>query len=370
MITVKAAIRNISRRSIRSLLTILGVAIGVAAVVGVSAIVKGLQHDVKVAISGSASLIVKSKAAPDPLSSVLDESVEDKVRKIPKVKRTVAVWFNNRVISVGKQRQPILIAAVENGNYELVMGSKIDPIKGHLPKRGEIAFGSLVWRKLQPKIGEVVDLSGQELKVSGAFKTSSQLANMCAITTLDSVDKIRGRSISCVFVQTSDPKRVKREIESKIEGVEAITTSKAVQGMLNNLRTVELAAIALTGIAGVVGALGVANTMLMSVLERKREIGVMKAVGATNRDVMKLFLLESVILSLAGGVIGCVLGALGSQLLVYILSYVKHQTVSVLITPDVLGAGLALALAIGVVSGLYPAWKAARVDPVEALRYE
>ncbi|AAM02868.1 ABC transporter permease [Methanopyrus kandleri] len=370
MITIKVAIRNIARRSVRSLLTILGVAIGVAAVVGISAIAKGLQHDVKVAISGSASLIVKSKAAPDPLSSVLDESIEDEVRKIPGVKRTVAVWFNNRMITVGRQRQPILIAAVENRGYELVVGSKIEPIEGHLPKHGEMAFGSLIWRKLRPKVGETVDLSGQKLRVSGAFKTSSQLANMCAITTLDSVNKIRGKSISCVFVQTSDPKRVRKEIESRINGVEAITTSKAVQGMLNNLRTVELAAIALTGIAGVVGALGVANTMLMSVIERKREIGVMKAIGATNRDVMKLFLLESIILSLAGGIIGCVLGMLGSQLLVHILSYIKHQTVSVLITPEVLGLGLALALAIGVVSGLYPAWKAAKVDPVEALRYE
>ncbi len=374
MLSVKMAIRNIRRRKIRSLLTIMGVAISIAAIVGVSAISVGMKHDIKAAIGGSASLIVKSKSAPDPISSAMDQSIEYKIKKLKYVKKVVAVWFNNRVVQVDGVSYPIMITAVEHGDYDFIVGSKVIPIKGHLPRNGEIAFGAQAWRvfneRTKLKIGEKVNLQGVVLKLSGEFKTSSQLANMCAITTLKSVKPIRGNTISCLFIQTDKPDYVKKEIERKFKGVQAISTSNAVKSMLNNLKTVELAAIALTSIAGVVGALGVSNTMLMSVLERRREIGIMKAVGATKYDIMKIFIVEAIILSLIGGVIGVVLGAVGARIVIYIISELKGTSISVMVTPSVVLFGIATAVLIGVISGIYPAWKAAKVDPVKVLRDE
>ncbi len=370
MITMKMAVRNIARRKVRSLITILGVAIGISAVVGVSSVAKGLQHDIRVAIGGSASLIVKSKTAPDPLSSALDQSVEEKVRRVPGVQRTVAVWFNNRVVTIGNRRTPIMIAAVEGGQYDFVVGSKVQPIRGRLPRDGEAALGSLVWNQMRPRVGDPVDLSGVRLRLAGEFRTSSQLANMCMITTLNSVKPLRGNGISCVFVQTRDPRRVKREIERRVPGVEAIETSKAVHNMVNSLRTVEVAGLVLSCIAGLVGGLGVANTMLMSVLERRREIGVMKAVGATKARVMKVFLMESLLISLAGGALGCLIGTAGTYALVQVIQKFKGKPITVCVTPDVILEGFLVAAGIGVLSGLYPAWKAAKVDPVKALRHE
>ncbi len=370
MITLKMAVRNLARRKVRSLITILGVAIGISAVVSISSVAKGMQHDIKVALGGSASLIVKSKTAPDPLSSLLDQSVEERVRRIPGVKHTVSVWFNNRVVTIGGRRQPIMIAAVERGQYDFVVGSRVEPIRGKLPGDGEAALGSLAWNQIRPRLGDTVDLGGVKLRLAGEFRTSSQLANMCMITTLDSVKALRGRAVSCVFVQTSDPRRVKREIERRIPGVEAIETSKAVQGMINNLRTVEIAGLALSCIAGIVGGLGVANTMLMSVLERRREIGVMKAVGATRARVMKIFLVESMLISLIGGALGCVLGVAGTYVVVDLLQRLEGKAITMIVTPDTILRGFLVAIGIGVFSGLYPAWKAAKVDPVKALRHE
>lgn len=117
-------------------------------------------------------------------------------------------------------------------------------------------------------------------------------------------------------------------------------------------------------LALLVGAFGIANIMLVSVTERTNEIGIMKAVGATNRDVMRLFLVESIMLGAAGALIGIPVG-LGVG---YVAS--TYAEVAFVIPVGWVGAAAAMGIAIGIVAGVYPAWRATRVDPIEALRYE
>jgi len=117
-------------------------------------------------------------------------------------------------------------------------------------------------------------------------------------------------------------------------------------------------------IALVVGAIGIANIMLVSVTERTREIGVMKAVGARNRDVMGLFLIEAGLLGAVGAALGLPLGlAVG-------YGATRYAEVEFALAPDWMVLAVAVGVLVGVVSGLYPAWRAARVDPIDALRYE
>ena len=117
-------------------------------------------------------------------------------------------------------------------------------------------------------------------------------------------------------------------------------------------------------IALIVGAIGIANIMLVSVTERTREIGIMKAVGARNRDVMGLFLAEATVLGGAGAVVGLPLGLA--------VAYGATAYAEVSFTPAYawLAIAVGVGLGVGVVAGLYPAWRAARVDPIDALRYE
>ncbi|WP_436347211.1 ABC transporter permease [Natronorubrum sp. FCH18a] len=121
---------------------------------------------------------------------------------------------------------------------------------------------------------------------------------------------------------------------------------------------------AVAAIALVVGSIGIANIMIVSVTERTREIGIMKAVGATRRDIMQLFLVESVILGLIGAAVGVAVGLGFGYLGVALLEWPMAYPIDWILVAIVVGVG------VGVVSGLYPAWRGARVDPIEALRHE
>jgi len=114
----------------------------------------------------------------------------------------------------------------------------------------------------------------------------------------------------------------------------------------------------------VVGAIGIANIMLVSVTERTREIGVMKAVGARNRDVLVLFLVEAGLLGTIGAVLALPVG------LVVGYAATRYAEVTFALAPTWMVTAVAVGVVVGVVAGLYPAWRAARVDPIDALRYE
>ncbi|MBS2024116.1 MAG: FtsX-like permease family protein, partial [Deltaproteobacteria bacterium] len=123
-----------------------------------------------------------------------------------------------------------------------------------------------------------------------------------------------------------------------------------------------LASVALISL--VVGAIGIANVMLVSVTERTREIGIRMAVGARGRDVLVQFLIEAVMLSLVGGLVGL---ALGAGIAHYMATQGHWQT---FLSPQIMAATMALAGAAGVIAGFYPALRASRLDPIEALRFE
>jgi putative ABC transport system permease protein len=130
----------------------------------------------------------------------------------------------------------------------------------------------------------------------------------------------------------------------------------------SSIMTLLLASIA--GVSLIVGGIGIMNIMLVSVTERTREIGIRIAIGATESDVLRQFLSESVVLSVAGGIIGIVFGIVSSITITKVLGW------NILIAPSAVGAAVVFSMAVGIFFGFYPARKAARLDPIEALRFE
>jgi putative ABC transport system permease protein len=125
----------------------------------------------------------------------------------------------------------------------------------------------------------------------------------------------------------------------------------------------------IAAIALIVASLGIMNTMFMSIMERTHEIGVMKAIGAKNSNILSLFIAETSIISAIGGVFGCLLGIAASKIISVIGSF-QNIEIPVSVKPEVILAGMSIAIIVGVLSGLYPAWKASKMSPAEAVRYE
>jgi putative ABC transport system permease protein len=128
--------------------------------------------------------------------------------------------------------------------------------------------------------------------------------------------------------------------------------------------TITLFLSAIAGISLLVGAVGIANTMFTSVLERTKDIGTMKAIGAKNRDILMIFIVNSALVGLVGGVLGVILAAMVTSLFPMLLG------ISSGISPSLILLGLGIAVGIGVVSGVIPAYNASKMKPVDALRYE
>jgi ABC-type antimicrobial peptide transport system permease subunit len=122
--------------------------------------------------------------------------------------------------------------------------------------------------------------------------------------------------------------------------------------------------MAVAAISLVVGGVGIMNIMLVSVTERTREIGLRMAVGARSRDILRQFLVEAVVLCLAGGAIGIAVGRATSFLVTYVKYWPTEPSIEAVV------ASVAVSAIVGIVFGFYPAWKASRLDPIEALRYE
>lgn len=169
--------------------------------------------------------------------------------------------------------------------------------------------------------------------------------------------------------------RVKADDVSLVEGltttigdlfddVRATSSITIIRQLEASLSQIQMAVYGIAGISIIVGGIGVTNTMIMSVMERRREIGVMKAIGATTTTILTQIIQESAMISLIGGLAGLGLGYASVEIIPRISSFQP------ILTPDLIALGMGFALVLGIGAGLYPAWSASRLDPIEVLRYE
>ncbi|KAF5437787.1 putative ABC transport system permease protein [Candidatus Methanophagaceae archaeon] len=144
----------------------------------------------------------------------------------------------------------------------------------------------------------------------------------------------------------------------------------AIEDLESIFGVLELFLLVIASISLIVAALGIMNTTLMSVMERTHEIGVMKAIGAKNRNILFLFLMDAGVVSGLGGVLGCIVGVITAKVISYGIYAWFNVEIAAIVEPGVLLGGVAVAVLVGILSGLYPARKASKMSPVEAVRYE
>jgi len=410
---VLLALDTLRKNPLRSALTILGIVIGITTVITVSAMINGLNDNVLAGIRelGSDTIIAyrfpwASLSRPPSewfnRKELLPEWAED-MEKLPHVTaaspsmRIFMPQFGSGTADVrrGQYRAKNVILQGNSPSIERIFDMKIQYGRQFDENDTEhrapvVMLGYDTARILFPdpskSIGQEVTLNGQLFTVIGTMEKRKQGISgganpegniaVMPVTTLRKL--YPNRKDYVIFAKASDPQKVSEAVEEIRELLRrkrrlsnekpddfALFTSDYFLDLWNKISgLIFLLMFAVASVGLIVGGIGVMNIMLVSVTERTREIGVRKAIGARRNSILAQFLIEAVTLSAVGGVIGVIFGSGLTLLLRYGLTVPATLSFFWIVT------ALVMCALIGIIFGVYPAWKAARLDPVEALRYE
>lgn len=391
---IKMALDSIFAHKLRSILTMLGIMIGVASVIIIVAVGQGGTEQLTEAFAGSSNSInllpKQDENAPFILQDktlFTQKDIED-LKRIPEVDKVLATSFDIATVQYrDKISSGTFVYGVNDNMYLEEAGPGI--AKGRLFQPGDFHSGSSgiilsknVAEKLFGKkdpIGEIVRVRSQPLPVIGVLEQPGGLQGLIQLSDVylpsQTWRTVFGTlKIDQLTLQVKDVEQMERAGEqavkilnrnhNKKDGYEVQNLEQLMQGVTQvaNIMTIVIGSIG--GISLLVGGIGVMNIMLVSVTERTREIGIRKALGATRGNILMQFLIESVTLSVIGGAIGILIAA-GIAGVIQWLD-VWPATVSI---PVAIG-GVLFSMLFGVVFGILPANKAARLHPIECLRYE
>jgi putative ABC transport system permease protein len=402
LVAFKIAARALGRNAMRSILTMLGMIIGVGAVITMVAVGQGARAQVEAQIAsiGSNMLLVFPgsttqggvRAGSGSVTTLVEEDVEAIKKELSSVRlaaptlRTVA-----QIVSANQNWSTAVTGSTPD--YFEVRGwsfeSGVPFISSDVSGATKVAvIGKTVARNLfgsQDPVGQIIRIRNVPFKVVGLLSPKGQSAqgqdqDDTVIIPLSTLQKrIAGvTNIGAILVSANSPEETtvaEEQIRLLLRqrhhiphgqdddfSVRNMTDIAAAAEASSRVMTVLLGSIA--SVSLVVGGIGIMNIMLVSVTERTREIGIRMAVGARERDILLQFLVEAVVLSLAGGLIGILIGVAGSKLISVLVQWPTF------ISPKSILLAFGFSAAIGVIFGLYPAWRAASLDPIDALRYE
>ncbi|MFH0874941.1 MAG: ABC transporter permease [archaeon] len=404
---VKISVMSLRQRKVRTWLTMLGIFIGIAAVVSMISLGQGLKKAIneQFNVLGANKLFIglKSEQNNAPGGSGSIEKITDKDIKIVQrakgvslvtgyLYRRARLEFNDEIKYVQALGMPLdpdqkkLMEETYLNNYGLSEGRELK--KGDKYKVGigyDLRYKDVFERQI--RLGDKILINGKEMEVVQVFgKIGNPDDDSSVWIPVDTFKEIFGigDEYSGIMAKTQDNavpsvvaetvKKDLRKSRSEKDGEDSLyvqTSEQIVESFNTILNIVQIVVSGIAAISLIVGGVGIMNTMYTAVLERTNEIGIMKAIGARNSDILKLFLIEAGLLGMAGGIIGVILGiflseavALGARTALgvdYFQSYFPWYLI--------VGA-LMFSFVVGALSGVLPAYQASRMSPVDSLRYE
>ena len=368
-------LKNLLRRKTRTLLTVTGIAIGVAAIIALGAMADRLQAGYGSMLAGSkADLVISQPNSFDISYSSVDESIQADLQAMPEV-AAISGMLQGWSQTEGEPFFFVFGYPVDSfvlNRFKIVQGAGLDRYDARSLKGKPVLLGSAAAEVLNKAPGDILQLTGSAYRVVGIYETGDAFEDSAAVLTLKDAQELVGkpRQVSVFYLQLNDPalrERFISRVERKwpdysISGVDEFSNEQTMADILRGF------VWAIGGLAIIIGGVGMMNSQLMAVFERTREIGVLRAIGWSSRRVMWMILGEALLVCLLGGMLGILLGWL-------MLYWISTQTVALgLATTQIsftlLIQAFTVVIILGLFGGLYPAWRAAHLQPVEALRYE
>lgn len=397
---VLMSVRNLSKRRLRSFLTILAIFIGITAVSSLISITQGMQESVKEQFEkmGANKIMIMAGGGQTPMVGMMFAATpltEDDVETVKKVDgidivgsfltKTEKVEFRKEAVYTFINGMPTDDEALklfsdmveiedgrnlkETAKYEAVIGNKVTTL---FNKKVEIGSKLEVKDKSFEVVGilKEVGTPDDDYALYIPMETVREIFNEPTDVTAIYLQVKDGVVISDVAEDVKERLRDAREEKRGEETFQVFTSEQMLERFGAILGMISAVLIGIASISLIVGGVGIANTMYTSVLERTREIGIMKAIGARNSDIMLIFLTEAGLLGLIGGIIGCFLGIVLAKGAEFYMAQSRFTMFHASVTPELILLALGFSFIIGCISGLLPARKAAKLQPVEALRYE
>lgn len=314
------------------------------------------------------------------------------IQRIQGIRDVSTVLFSVSTITFNGETKGVSLVGIDETNMESIFGIDVLGLEaGEFIKEGKqntCVVGYNVAHEYfdtDIKLGNLIEINEKKFSVVGIYKKqgagmTTETDDNIHITPRD-FEKITGQSkSSSAIIRIYDVTQadvIAEEIEQTInenhgkdDFTNAITMSSIIDSIQQVLSIVQLVLLSIASIALVVASIGIMNTMLTSVMERTREIGIMKAIGATNKDVLFIFIMEGIFISIIGGLAGVLLGIGASSGLSTVLMRSFGGELTPVITLYSILLSIVVAVIVGVLSSLYPARKAAKMSPIEAVRYE
>ncbi len=398
----KIALRNIKTRRLRSFLTVLGIVIGVFLIISLLSLSEGLKSTINKQLQslGGKMVMVMPGSGDDIFTSLMfggsklqKEDIEA-IKRADGVDKVIGFSYTGSVARYYDESKQVALNGYEpwrEGLEVLSLFSGWELAEGRWPAKGnEILIGSRVAADIfsrRVKVGSEMTIKGKKFVVAGTLKSLGNQQDdgtvyMDMVAFQDLTGEKRGTASYAMvkIIEGTDENEVAAEIESKLKETRkrrmgtdeadfTVVTSEKMGDLAGNiLGVIQIVIISFASIAILVGGIGITNSMFTSVRERTREIGIMKAIGATNSAILSIFMIEAGIIGIFGGLGGLLMGTLLSKAVDYYTSFNPSMYLTTTIAPWMIVFALVFSFFIGSAAGFFPARAAAKLKPVDALR--